>query len=52
MTKTKSHVPVFRGLKSNSTTVCAYCPRCDAEIKHYRQEKCDKCGWKIYWWKG
>lgn len=49
MKETKSHAPVFRGSKPNSTTVCAYCPKCDTEIKEYRQKKCDKCGWEIYW---
>ena len=41
--------PIFKGIKPTSTTRCAYCPRCDAVIKLYRQNKCDRCGLDLVW---
>ena len=49
--KKTNHKPVFRGSKPRSTTVCAYCPKCDANLKDYLQPKCENCGWDIDWQK-
>ena len=43
--------PIFKGLKPNSTTRSAYCPKCDAVIRSYRQVKCEKCGLELEWGK-
>lgn len=51
MKKTESHAPVLKGSKVNSTTVCAYCPKCGESLKEYLQAKCDKCGFDIVWQK-
>lgn len=49
--KKTDHKPVFRGYKFGSTTVCAYCPKCDAVLRDYLQPKCENCGWDIDWQK-
>ena len=47
--KKENHEPKFRGIKPFSTTVFAYCPKCDAIIKDFKQPKCDACGWELDW---
>lgn len=48
--KTVFHAPYFVNKQNPfSRTVQAYCSNCDAEIKKYRQAKCEKCGIDIYW---
>ncbi len=34
---------------SDGNTLLAYCPRCDAVLIKYRQDKCQECGKEIDW---
>ena len=41
--------PIFRGLTPHSSTVSAYCPKCDKEITHFYQERCLNCNIVFNW---
>lgn len=49
MGMTKSNKPILKGLRPQSSTVSAYCPKCDKIITHFFQEQCESCGLKLDW---